>query len=55
MKKHHPRVFFGAFRLSKYKKTNEHVLVRAHKIHQSVTLSSIILSPIQACKKRGET
>ena len=36
MKKDPPEVFFGVFRLSKYENTNEHVLVRACKIHESV-------------------
>ena len=44
-------VFFRIFRLSKHENTNEHVLVQAHKIHESVTLSRIILSPLQACQK----
>ena len=35
--KNHPLVFFFVvFRLSKYENTNEHVLVRARKIHESV-------------------
>ena len=37
------------------KTPNEHVLVWARKIHESVTLSSIILSSLQACQKWRET
>ena len=33
------------------KTPSEHVLVRAHKIHELVTLSSIIPSSLQACQK----
>ena len=33
------------------KTPSENVLVRAHKIHESVTLSSIIPSSLQACQK----
>ena len=32
-----------------YESTTENVLVQAHKIHESVTLSSIIPSSLQAC------
>ena len=32
----------------------EHVLVWARKIHESMTSSSIILFPLQACKKSRE-
>ena len=48
-------VFFRVFIPSKYENNNEHVLVRARKIHESVTLSSIILSPLQSCKRWRET
>ena len=51
MKKDPPRVFFGVFRLSKHEIKSDHVLVRAHKIHESVTLLSIIHSSLQACQK----
>ena len=34
---------------------SEHVLVWAHKIHESMTLSSIIPSSLQACQKWRET
>ena len=54
-KNHPPRAFFGVFRLSKHENTNEHVLVQAHKIHELVTLSSIILSPLQSFQKLRET
>ena len=37
MKKNPP----GVFRLSKYEKTNEHVLVRACKIHESVLYQAL--------------
>ena len=33
------------------KTPSEHVLVWAHKIHESVTLSSIIPSSLQSCQK----
>ena len=33
------------------KTPSEHVLVWAHKIHESMTLSSIIPSSLQACQK----
>ena len=36
MKKNPHGIFFGVFRLSKYENTNDHVLVRARKIHESM-------------------
>ena len=36
MKKEPPGVFFGFFRISKHENNNEHVLVRARKIHKSM-------------------
>ena len=45
-------IFFGVFKLSKNENTNDHVLVRARKIHESMTLSSIILiAGISPCYK----
>ena len=55
MKKDPHGVFLGVFRLSKHENTNEHVLIWARKIHESMTLSIIILSPLQACQKLRET
>ena len=54
MKKDPRGVFFGVFKLSKHENTNKHVLVQARKIHESVTLSSIILSPLFKLVKNEE-
>ena len=42
MKKDPPGVFFGVFRLSKHENTNEHVLVQACKIHESVLYQAFL-------------
>ena len=41
MKKELPRVFFRVFKLSKHENTNDHVLVRAHKIHELVLYQAL--------------
>ena len=50
MKKDPPGVLFRVFKLSKYENTNEHVLVKACKIHESVLYQALFFLFLELSK-----